>query len=209
MTTLGSFKADLRKLHGRGANFDAELNTYIRQAWQAIERRFSANYMRHFNEFTLNPEAQFPRTIKLDAYRIKSVDTVKVILPTGEVQVLSQVDPERAGPAYTGVPTKFWRVENNLIIINTIPAECYDVEIVWNEFTAVGTSDTWTHWLLQVFEDGLTYQTMLKIGARFRDANLLQLYAPLFEEAFTTLVMSEEEAEALTSTPVMGDYDAE
>lgn len=206
MTTLGNLKTQMRELSSRGTSLDGELDNYFRQAHKYIERRYSFLYMFHFDEFQLDPESKYPRTIKLDLKDLKSLSLVRLIDSLGQYHDVEQIDAKDSKELKTGIPEHFWLVQRNLLIFDAVPAEKYPVELGWYEYSVVGTDNSWTSWLFQNFEDGVLYNAMTRLAIRLKDKSMIAEYTALFDDAFSTLIMAEEEADRLTSSPTMGGY---
>lgn len=204
MIKLSDIKASVRGILGRGTTLDSELDGFIRRAVQYIERRKSFNYMLHYNEFELDPEAQYPRTIEISEQDIKSFRMVRLVFLDGSVRDLTkkQIDEIIVGEDIT----QFAQVQSNLIILNALPEAGQKVELAWYEFSSFGTDDNFTHPLMRFFEDGLIARTIVFAALRVRDKNLVQEYNQIFEDAMTTALMSEEELDAGTSHYEMGGY---
>lgn len=205
MTTWADITSAVKPVLGRGDSLDSRLPEFWRSALSMIERRHTFAYMRHYNQFKLDPNSQYPKTISLNGFGVKSIESINIETSAGLRYPLVQVPAGRFESAAYGRPDQYYRTAGTMLILDKTPDEDYDVHIDWVEYSSPDVSDASEHELFSIFFDGVKSAMLYHAGLSLRDDATAARHAAYFEEAYRTLVMADEEDQGANAPFVMGD----
>lgn len=199
--TLAEFKALVSDGLGRGTTLDSVIGTRIAMAVQWLERNYTFQYMRQWTELQALTSAQFPYIVSLHNMRIKGIELIRQRTSDNEGghlfgRPLKRVHPGDRESRSAGPVESYWPNGVSSIILNSIPTEDLTFEAHIKQFTAWGTADDFTHWLMDNATQLLLARTMMMLVPRTRDPKLWQTYKAEFDLELQSFNVSEEEIQA-------------
>jgi hypothetical protein len=204
--TLVGIKDELRKQLGRGAALDAELFGFVKKAVRHIERKASFLYMQSILETELDPEAEFPRTLRITNNFVKSIDFLRLVKEGSYAYLTAYKDARQMPVPRTAEPTGYILVQHNLLYLDHTPDALYSVELMWRAYTDLASSDATEHWLFDNFEDGLLHFAMSYACKHTRDFDRAEREFALGTRVLDDLQVANEEADLLNSEVVMEPF---
>jgi hypothetical protein len=206
--TLSNIKDSLRRKIGRGASLDDQLYDFISDAITFIERKRNFNYMYHLQTTTLDPDATYPRTLRIDSVLVKAIDFFRLVPtttgPCVDFDYLEKVtDARDMKPPQVAKPDRYLQTQQNLLFLNNTPDVAYDVEVGWWELTSLSSGDSTSHPLFDSFRDGLIHLALYMAANETRDYQRAAAEKALFEDAFEGLIAMEEDMDLQNTEYVM------
>lgn len=178
----------------RGTALDGWIPAYVKQSVNFLERNAPLKYMEEWVTIQLEPLDQIVDMVwAFRNWKFLRYDA------SGEFVYLQKRDPrEEISPAGPTAPTKYsqigvryirfnapWR-GNSLLTLEGIVYKFSDWQTTRPDFR---------HFLLEQASDLLLYQTMLRISASIKNANMDAQYRPLRDEALKTFMSMDTDSE--------------
>lgn len=160
-----------------------QIRVKMRDALLLLEQQNSWGYMDRFVTFKLNPSAEEPRALPMPL-GLKSIEFLRLVDSDGDYFRLREVSPADLTFLDTGTPTRYFKDAMQYIWLDKIPDEALTGEMSYRQYTQWSDADTFAPWPIEHFGPLIKYQTMLLLGPFVRDAELMQMYAALREQAF-------------------------
>lgn len=191
MLTLGEFHQLVSDSLRRGTAQDAYIPGQVKLAAKWLERNYTMRYMERFRLLQVAPN---DRTIQFpDNIVVKAVKFIRLIGEDGRYRELRQVDPRDLRSTGIGYPEAFWKVGDNVLVLNATSDVALAGEGVLFEYTDWPTADDSTHPLINLAADVLLQQSLLFLAAFLRDPDIGAVYKVLRDEALDTLTRAEDE----------------
>jgi hypothetical protein len=178
----------------RGTALDAWIPAYVKQAVNFLERNAPLKYMEEWVTLQLEPNDQIVdmvwafRNWKFLRYPQNS-----------EWTYMQKRDPrEEITPGGPTTPTKYSQIGVRYIRLNAPwrgPGNLYLEGIVYKFSDWQTTKGDFRHFLLEQASDLLLYQTILRIAASIKNANMAAQYQPLRDEALKTFLSMDTDSE--------------
>lgn len=184
-----------------GAAYTANISNFVEMAARWLERNYTFVYMTKYAAGTLgalNP------ALDLSTSNLKRIIFIRWVLADGEYSYLHQANPEDLKVLETGIPTHYYFLDNDSLILTQIPAELYDYELSYVEYTdwsALGPTDE--PWLLLHAIDVMLGQTMMMMSSFTRDKDAKVFWQDFRDDALKNLQDAELELMSSTESLVM------
>ena len=198
MMTLAEFHSLVSSDLGRGTGLDSVIPLRVKLAVQFLERNYTFQYMKRWHTFSVNASAENPHVISLAGYSPKRITTIRRISEDDDGTIRyhplnGPIDPRDRTTRPEGFPTA-WSL-NGLanIILDATPDEDFDLEIHGAWYTAWGTANSFTHWLLDHAVGLLLPLTLMYMSSRTRDPKNYAMYEKQFALELKTFNVAEEE----------------
>lgn len=187
----------------RGNALDAMIPLYTKAAVSFLERNWPLKYMEEWCYINLQPGDQVVDMIwSFRNFRFLRRPNagkwlyMKKADPMNE-ELVEGVDTGSGGAQdtplkeYTQVGVRYVRFNTKWDGTDVLPIE----GIIYKFSDWQHTRPDFRHFLLDTGSDLLCYQTMMRIGAAVRDPRVYELYKPLRDEALTTFLNMDQDAE--------------
>ena len=192
----GEFKTKCAAVLGRGQASLAKVPAAIADAVREIERVAHWDPAYHTMYAELNPEAVYPRTIRIGPWGVKDIDFVKVKGEDDSYTEVLRVEPRSQSWAPgVGVPTEYWRAQEDLLIVNNVPDRRMPLIIGWWEKSYTLCADDEDSWLLRHYADVLEAGTLHFAFLSQRNSAKASEYYALFRQRLDTMLMEQEDRE--------------
>lgn len=198
----------------RGTTLDEFIPGQMRLSMSWIETNYSFKYMERFRLLQM---AAGDRIVALpDQENIKAMRFFRMINADGTFLYLKKVEPEdliltrsasntiigqtvpanQPTPAYI-VPTAYFQVGVNRLIINAITTQPFNYEVMYMSYSDTGgwlTGENPSHPILDVAPHLLIAQTLVNMSVNImKDLRVLPAYEKQRDEAVNTLTRAEDE----------------
>lgn len=190
---LGEFHSLVSTSLRRGTTLDTVIPMYAKLSATWMERNYDFKYMEVFRLLQL---VSGDRTVNLPTNKIvKGIDFIRLVNAPEDCgyTMLKKGNPKDFYGTLDAAPTGYWVSGTNTIVFNNTPDEDLSGEAIFLEFSDWPVANTGRHPLLDIGTDVLLYQTLIHMSGYLRDAEMVQAYKGLRDEAINTLLRSEDE----------------
>jgi len=192
MGTIGDLKVLINNQLNRGTIYDAVLGSYIALAGKTIEANKTDDF-EYIKKLVSVTGTAGVRTLALPSSRIKSFDTLRYLLASGEYAHPTRVDPSFVSANLSGDPGYFWISGGDTIYFDDTPSRDITFEFIFSEFSDWDNfTDSSTNWLLDIGQNALLQQTLVYLAVADRDTTLLAMAGAELTKALNILTGADE-----------------
>lgn len=206
MTTLAQFYSNVNFEVKRGQTFVSQIPQYVNMALSFIERSHVFLHTENYASITLSAESENPTTIVQPTgfrgmyfwrHLLSTDDNGNPIDPSdpnaNNYERINHVDPFDMDSIGTGKPRAYWQQGKQFFWLDKVPDKDYPTQMGYNAFTVLPTDTTQSPYVIQAFGDVILYQTMLLMAPAMRNMDIVNLYKPLRDELFKSLIDADVE----------------
>lgn len=207
-TTLSDIKTNVRSKINKGTSEDSNLYSYIKKAVKHVEKKANFTWMYHLNTTGMDPEADFPRTLRTATRTVRAIDFIKVTHEDGEeldeyVSVNQALTMARWGVPEEDYPGEYFLVQEQLIYFKNTPAAEYTLEVGWWEYSDFPNVDTVTHYLFEHHSELVEEIALMYYARKTRDFQRAQQILANFTPELDDLVAEQEDKKAEDAEVIM------
>lgn len=194
---LGTLHTDIAAILARGNSQEAKIPRWVRLANQWLEQNYSFKYMEKHGESALDPLAVAPNVLDLPNNRIKSVSMVQPFRIEADgrktfTRPLPKADRRDVLSIDLGYPSGWWQVGNSLHF-DAKPAETFNLDLVWIEYTDWPVDNAALPVMLERYENLLLAQALMGAWRELKDDRALAEWTVSRDEALRAVLVSENE----------------
>ncbi len=200
---IQDFHTLVRDTAKRQSSLDTVIPHAVRQAARHIERNFTLQYMRRYQQFTLKETEQ---NIAFPSTRFKQISFMRYFDDGADPVYMKLKDPQELGRIETAGPTNFWLDGFRFIWFDNIADKDYLIQFGWIEYTNWPTGSGDEPWLLAHAEDVMLAATMIRLAPQMRDPDVQKMYSGIFDLGMKSLIDAELEFNASPSRQESMNY---
>lgn len=198
---LADFYVDVSLEIRRGTKYDSVIPAAVARAVHELESNYSFRHMWLVEDKTVttgNRDITFTGTVK-------SVRYLRYRGDTGRYIYVPKVEPEDVIAVYSGFPDGFFHKNLTEIRLDNEADQDYDFEVGWYKISAMDDTLPW----LTRGTGLLLFESVVQLGPRLRDKELVQFYTGKRDRALAILLASDIEMQFDGADLVMSPFTRE
>lgn len=202
---LSTFYADVSATLRRGSSSDSLIPDWTEEAALWLEQNYTFGYMRRTEEFTLDPSAETPNLLEIEAGRLKTIEFIRAKdRETGKTYgKLEKIDASQVASIDSGDPSYYWRDGPDFIYFDADVEQELTLQIRGAWYTEWPVDEDETPTLLRFYKNLLKAQTLIEAAIDLKDDRMLAAYEMKFQRALAAVLVAEEEDKRVDTAPVM------
>lgn len=200
--TISDFHEDLGLLAPRGSSIDSLLPIATKVGIRFIEDAHTFEYMNRYVEFTIDADAEYPRTISQPT-NLKHVEFLRLVATSGDFKYLEEVDPRDVNTKRIEEPSAYWKDGKEYFWLDSTPDQDYEAEMGYKIYTVVPSDTTQSLWIL----DNMYELSLASCGAALanliKDRKMRQEMVAMRDELMQGAINAQINADVNNSTAQM------